>query len=51
MQVTAKDDESEDMELGQRIASKLSAGKGSPVDSKEPELWINSSVFVDRRAP
>ncbi len=48
MQASGKDEEGEDLELGQRIASKLSVGKGSP--PKEPAVWINSSVFVDRRA-
>ena len=49
MQTCGKDSEGEDLELGQRIASKLSVGTGSP--PKEPVAWSNSSVFVDRRAP
>ncbi len=39
----------DDLELGERIAGKLSGSKHGP--STEPAMWINSSLYVDRRAP
>ena len=44
----AGDSETDDLELGQRIASKLSGSKHGP--TVEPAMWINSSLYVDRRA-
>ena len=42
------DGEGEDLELGQRIASKLSAGSKQNGPPKEPTVWINSSLYSDR---